>query len=62
MGEILVIWPNLADPEGGARFVLDNHTEAYLWKGLEETGHARMKAINQGAELVGWDFSNFTRV
>jgi len=30
-GKCPVFWPNLEDAEGGARFVLDDPSEAYLW-------------------------------
>ena len=46
-GKALVIWPDLEDPEGRARFVLDDPSEAYLWQGLEECGRANVKAINR---------------
>lgn len=39
-GETPVIWPNPEDQDGRARFVPDDPFEAYLWKGLEETGRA----------------------
>lgn len=57
-----MIWPNLEDPEAGVRFVLDDPTEAYLWKGLEETGCAAMKTISEVAEIVGRDLSSFAKV
>jgi hypothetical protein len=45
-GEASVVWPNPEDLEGRAKFILDDPTKAYFWKGLEETGRASMKAIN----------------
>ena len=30
-GKSPVFWPNLDDTEGGARFVLDDPSEDYLW-------------------------------
>ena len=30
-GKAPVFWPNPEDPEGSARFVLDDPSEAYLW-------------------------------
>ena len=46
-GETLVIWPDLDDPEGRARFVLDDPSEAILWQGLDACGHASVEAINR---------------
>ena len=57
-----MVWPKPEDLEGRARFILNNPTEAYFWKGLEETGRASMKAINQAAELMGRDLYNFAQV
>ena len=37
-GRSPVIWPNHGDAEGGARFVLDDPSENYLWQGLEHVG------------------------
>jgi hypothetical protein len=54
-----MIWPNPDDPEGRARFVLDDPSEAYLWRGLEESGRASVDAINRTSELVGWDMFKF---
>ena len=45
-GKSPVFWPDLDDAEGGARFVLDDPSEVYLWQGLDVCGHASVKAIN----------------
>ena len=58
-GQSLVIWPNPNDPEGRARFVLDDPSEAYLWWGLEECGCASVEAINQASELMSRDMFKF---
>jgi len=58
-GQSPMIWPNPDDPEGRARFVLDDPSEAYLWRGLEESGRASVDAINRTSELVGWDMFKF---
>ena len=39
-GKSPVFWPNLDDAEGGARFVLDDPSEDYLWQGLDACGRA----------------------
>jgi len=39
-----VFWPNFDDAEGGARFVLDDPSEAYLWQGLDACGRASVEA------------------
>ena len=57
-----MVWPNPEDPEGRARFVHDDPTEAYFWKSLEETGRASVQAINRAAELVGRDLHNFAQI
>jgi len=46
-GKAPVIWPDIEDPEGRARFVLDDPSKAYLWQGLEECGNASVEAINR---------------
>jgi len=61
-GEYPMIWPNLNNPEAGARFVLDDPTELYLWRGMRETGRTAMNTINQLAELVGRDFFKLAKV
>jgi hypothetical protein len=43
-------------------FILDDPSKAYLWKGLEETGHASVQAINRAFELVSRDLYNFAQV
>jgi len=45
-GKSPVIWPNLSDAEGGARFVLDDPSENYLWQGLDACGRAGVEALN----------------
>jgi len=54
-GKSPVFWPNLDDAEGGARFVLDDPSEAYLWQGLDACGRASVEAINRASELVSRD-------
>jgi hypothetical protein len=49
------MWPDLEDPEGRARFVLDDPSEANLWQGLKECGRASVEAINRASELVSRD-------
>ena len=61
-GKTTVVWPNPKDLEGRAKFILDEPIEAYFWKGLEETGCASMKAINQVVELMGRDLYNSAQV
>ena len=53
-----VFWPNLDDAEGGARFVLDDPSEDYLWQGLDACGRASVEAINRVSQLVGRDMYN----
>ena len=48
--------------EGRARFILDDPSEAYLWKGLEETGRASVQPINRASKLVSRDMYNFAQV
>jgi len=54
-GKAPVMWPDLEDPEGRARFVLDDPSEANLWQGLKECGRASVEAINRASELVSRD-------
>ena len=61
-GQSPMIWPNPDDPEGRARFVLDDPSEAYLWRGLEECGRASVDAINRASELVSRDMFKFSQV
>ena len=61
-GQDPVIWPNLDDPEGRARFMLNDPAEAYLWRGLEECGHASVEALNKASELVSRDMFKLTQV
>ena len=61
-GQSLVVWPNHDDPEGRARFVLDDPSQAYLWWGLEECGRASVEAINRESELVSRDMFKFAQV
>jgi len=53
------MWPNPEDPEGRARFVLDDPSEEYLWKGLQECGRTSVLAINRASELMSRDMYNF---
>ena len=57
-----MIYPDHEDPEGRARFVLDNPLEAYLWQGLEECGFASVEAINWASELVSRDMYKLAQV
>jgi len=61
-GKSPVIWPNLDDAEGGARFVLDDPSEDYLWQGLDACGHASVEAINRASQLVNRDMYNLAQV
>ena len=61
-GQDPMIWPNPDNPEGRARFVLDDPSESYLWRGLEECGHASVEALNRASELVSRDMFMFTEV
>jgi len=61
-GKSPVFWPNLVDTEGGARFVLDDPSEAYLWQGLDACGRASVEAINRASELVSRDMYNLAQV
>jgi len=47
---------------GGARFVLDDPSENYLWQGLESCGHASIEAINRASQLVARDMFNLAQV
>ena len=57
-GKSPVFWPNLDDAEGGARFVLDDPSEDYLWQGLDACGRASVEAINRASQLVSRDMYN----
>ena len=61
-GKSPVIWPNLGDAEGGARFVLDDPSENYLWQGLDVCGRAGVEALNRATQLVGRDMFNLAQV
>jgi len=61
-GKSPVFWPNLDDAEGGARFVLDDPSEAYLWQGLDACGRASVEALNRASELVSRDMFNLAQV
>jgi len=61
-GKSPVFWPNLDDTEGGARFVLDDPSEAYLWQGLDACGRASIEAINRASELVSRDMYKLAQV
>jgi len=54
-----VIWSNPDDPEGRARFVPDDPSEAYLWRGLEECRCASVEALNRASELVSRNMFKF---
>ena len=58
-------WPGFGPQEreeGRARFVLDDPSEAYLWRGLEECGRASVEAINRAFELMSRDMFKFAQV
>ena len=61
-GKSPVFWPILDDAEGGARFVLDDPLEAYLWQGLDACGRASVEAINRASELVSRDMYKLAQV
>jgi len=61
-GNSAVIWPNLGDAEGGARFVLDDPSENYLWQGLDACGCASVEVINRASQLVARDMYNLAQV
>jgi len=61
-GKSPVIWPNLGDAEGGARFVPDDPSESYLWQGLDACGRAGVEALNRATQLVGRDMFNLAQV
>ena len=61
-GKSPMIWPNLGDAEGGARFVLDDPSENYLWQGLDACGRAGVEALNRATQLVGRDMYNLAQV
>jgi len=61
-GKSPVVWPDLDDPEGRARFVLDDPSEAYLWQGRDACGRASVEAINRASELVSRDMYKLAQV
>ena len=61
-GKSPIFWPNLDDTEGGARFVLDDPSEDYLWQGLDACGRASVEAINRASQLVSRDMYNLAQV
>ena len=61
-GKSPIFWPNLEDVEGGARFVLDDPSEDYLWQGLDACGRASVEAINRASQLVSRDMYNLAQV
>jgi len=61
-GKSPIFWPNLDDAEGGARFVLDDPSEDYLWQGLDACGRASVEAINRASQLVSRDMYNLAQV
>jgi len=61
-GKSPMIWPNLGDAKGGARFVLDDSSENYLWQGLDACGRAGVEALNRASQLVGRDMFNLAQV
>ena len=42
--------------------MLDDPSEAYLWRGLEECGCASIEALNRASELVSRDMFKLTQV
>ena len=54
-GKSPVFWPDSDSAEGGARFVLEDPSEVYLWQGLDACGRASVEAINRASELVSRD-------
>jgi len=61
-GKSPIFWPNLEDAEGGTRFVLDDPSEDYLWRGLDPCGCASVEAINRASQLVSLDMYNLAQV
>ena len=61
-GKSPVVWPDLDDAKGRARFVLDDPSEAYLCQGLDACGRASVEAINRASELVSRDILRRERV
>jgi len=61
-GKSPVFWPNLDGAEGGARFVLDDPSEDYLWQGLDACGRVSVEAINRASQLVSRDMYNLAQV
>ena len=61
-GKSPVVWPDLDDAEGRARFVLDDPSEAYLWQSLDACGRASVEAINQASKLVSRDMYKLAQV
>jgi len=61
-GKSPVFLTNLDDAEGGARFVLDDPSEDYLWQGLDACGHTSVEAINRASQLVSRDMYNLAQV
>ena len=61
-GKSPMVWPNLDDVEGRARFILDDPSEAYLWQGLDACGRASVEAINRASELVSRDMYKLAQV
>ena len=61
-GKSPVIWPNLGDAEGGARFILDDPSESYLWQGLDWCGRVGVEGLNRATQLVGRDMYNLAQV
>ena len=57
-----MFWPNPEDPEGRARFILDDPSKALLLKGFEQTGRASVQDINRASKLVGRDMYNFAQI
>ena len=42
--------------------MLDDPSESYLWRGLEECGRASVEALNRASELMSHDMFKFTQV
>ena len=57
-----MVWPDLDDLEGRARFVLDDPSKAYLWQGLDACGCASVEAINRASELMSRDMYKLAQV
>jgi len=61
-GKSPVFWLDLDDAEGGARFVLDDPSEVYLWQGLDTCRRASVEAIDRASKLVSRDMYKLAQV